>query len=220
MSYLGAGLTSSTARTRLVEKIKAEGLAKDEVLDILRDVPRHSFVDEAIAHRAYDDTTLPIGHQQTISQPSVVAIMSEAVAGVRNRNRVLEIGTGCGYQTAILAHLFHEVYTVERIQPLTIRAQQHLSNLGYQNIHFKFDDGYLGWPEQAPFDAIIGAAASDNIPDALTEQLAIGARLVLPVESAFESFQELTQIERVGESFVRKHLCRVRFVPMLTGTVK
>ena len=213
----GKGMTSNRARDRLIEKLAREGAASAEVLDVMSTVPRHMFVEEALAHRAYDDGVLPIGFRQTISQPTVVAMMSEAAAAVPNRHRVLEIGTGCGYQTAILACLFDEVYTIERIEALQLRSQQTLSELGYENVSFKFADGHLGWSEHSPFDAIVGTAGAIEVPEDLCEQLVLNGRLVLPVDDPRIGAQALLQLEKVESGFVRKNLCAVRFVPMLSG---
>ena len=219
MTFGGAGLTSAVARSRLIDKLRREQLAGEEVLSVMQSIPRHAFVDEAISHRAYDNTVLPIGHRQTISQPAVVAMMTEAVSGVEHRGKILEIGTGCGYQTAILAQLFGEVYTIERIQPLLTRTRQLLAELNINNVNSKLDDGHLGWEDCAPFDAIVGTAAADEIPQPLLDQLGIGGRFVLPVAESGLDTQDLIQMERFEEGFVRKSLCTVRFVPMLQGTV-
>lgn len=219
MTLGGIGLTSSTARSRLVDKLRSEKLAGEEVLAILDSIPRHVFVDEAVAHRAYDNTVLPIGHRQTISQPAVIAMMSDSVASVSKRDKILEIGTGCGYQTAVIARLFKEVYTVERIQSLSSRAQQTLNDLNFHNVHCKFDDGHAGWLENAPFDAIIVTAAAEGLPEALLDQLRVGGRLVIPVVEFGVDAQELIQMDRLEEGFLRKWIGSVRFVPMLKGTV-
>ena len=213
----GIGMTSARARARLINKLAAQNLAANEVLDIMNEVPRHIFVDEAIAHRAYDDTVLPIGFQQTISQPTVVAMMSNAAAGVADRSKVLEIGTGCGYQTAILSQLFDEVYTIERIEPLHLRARRTLADLEITNVTFKFADGYDGWPEYSPYDAVIGTASAEEVPFQLSDQIALNGRLVMPVNDPLYVGQSLVQWERTATGFKKSDLCGVRFVPMLKG---
>lgn len=209
--------TSARARERLVRKLAAQNLATDEVFDVMNRVPRHQFVDPAMAHRAYDDTVLPIGFQQTISQPTVVAMMSSAAAGVANRGRVLEIGTGCGYQTAILACLFEAVFTVERIERLQLRARETLADLDIHNVFYRFADGHEGWCEHAPFDAVIGTAGAERVPDELGAQVAMHGRLVMPVDDPTFNGQALVQWDRTAGGFIRSDLCAVRFVPMLSG---
>ncbi|MCY4095617.1 MAG: protein-L-isoaspartate(D-aspartate) O-methyltransferase [Gammaproteobacteria bacterium] len=213
----GSGMTSALARGRLVDKLAAQDLATPEVLEIMREVPRHVFVDEAIAHRAYDDTVLPIGFQQTISQPTIVAMMTNAAAGVADRSRALEIGTGCGYQTTVLSRLFDEVYTVERIEPLQLRARRTLANLEITNVTFKFADGYEGWPENSPFNAVIGTASAAEVPLTLCDQVALHGRLIMPVANPAYVGQSLVQWERTETVFRKRNLCGVRFVPMLRG---
>lgn len=214
----GIGMTSAKARERLVKKLAAQDLATAEVLEAMNEVPRHVFVDEAIAHRAYDDTVLPIGFQQTISQPTIVAMMSNAAAGVADRSRVLEIGTGCGYQTAILSRLFEEVYTVERIEPLHLRARRTLADLEITNVTFRFADGHEGWHEYSPYNAVIAAASAEEVPLELSNQLALSGRLVMPVNDPMYVGQSLIQWERTPTGFRKRELCGVRFVPMLKGT--
>ncbi|MCE2407089.1 MAG: protein-L-isoaspartate(D-aspartate) O-methyltransferase [Pseudomonadales bacterium] len=213
----GIGMTSARARERLVKKLASQDLATTEVLDIMNEVPRHVFVDEAIAHRAYDDTVLPIGFQQTISQPTVVAMMSSAAASVENRSRILEIGTGCGYQTAILSRLFDEVYTIERIESLQLRARRTLANLEISNVTFKFADGHDGWPEHSPFNAVLGTASAEEVPAALSDQVALHGQLIMPVNDPLYVGQSLIQWECTSTGFVKRDLCGVRFVPMLKG---
>ncbi len=213
----GIGMTSARARARLVNKLAGQDLASTEVLEIMNEVPRHVFVDEAIAHRAYDDTVLPIGFQQTISQPTVVAMMSNAAAGVADRSKVLEIGTGCGYQTAILSRLFDEVFTIERIEPLHLRARRTLANLEITNVTFKFADGHEGWPEYGPYNAVIGTASAEDVPAELSDQVALNGRLVMPVNDPRFVGQSLVQWERTGTGYRKSDLCGVRFVPMLKG---
>ncbi len=213
----GSGMTSASARRRLVDKLAAQDLATPEVLEIMREVPRHVFVDEAIAHRAYDDTVLPIGFQQTISQPTIVAMMTNAAAGVADRTRALEIGTGCGYQTAVLSRLFDEVYTVERIEPLQLRARRTLANLEITNVTFKFADGHDGWSEYSPFNVVIGTASAEEVPSSLCNQVALDGRLIMPVDNQVYVGQSLVQWERTETAFRKSNLCGVRFVPMLRG---
>ena len=211
----GIGMTSARTRERLIERLKEEGIRSEAVLNRIREVPRHLFVDEALSSRAYEDTALPIGHGQTISQPYVVAKMTEAVISGGRPSKVLEIGTGCGYQTAILAGLAGTVYTVERIGPLIKRARERLSKLGIHNVRFRHGDGWQGWKANAPYDAIIVTAAPPETPAALLEQLADGGRLVIPVGP--RSHQELLEIRRVGNQFEESLLGHVIFVPLLPG---
>jgi protein-L-isoaspartate(D-aspartate) O-methyltransferase len=211
----GIGMTSQRTRDRLVERLRAEGIRNERVLEVIRATPRHLFVDEALASRAYEDTALPIGYNQTISQPFVVAAMTDLV--IRHRPRtVLEIGTGSGYQAAVLAALVSKVYTVERIEPLARQARQRFRKLGLRNIRASYSDGTAGLPEFAPYDAIITTAAAERIPGALLEQLSPdGGRLVIPVGG--RSSQTLTLVTRHGAAFEREELDPVIFVPLLSG---
>lgn len=215
----GVGMTSRRTRNRLVGRLRKAGIADERVLDAIASVPRHIFVDEALAHRAYEDSALPIGHGQTISQPYVVAAMTAAVLGEGTGNggprRVLEIGTGCGYQTAILASLVERVFTMERIGSLLERARDRLGALGIRNVRFRHADGNLGWREEAPFDAVLVTAGATHVPDAVIEQVADGATLVIPVGNG--DVQELKRLERVGDAWRQETLEHVRFVPMLRG---
>lgn len=215
----GVGMTSRRTRNRLVGRLRKAGIADERVLDAIASVPRHIFVDEALAHRAYEDSALPIGHGQTISQPYVVAAMTAAVLGEGTGNggprRVLEIGTGCGYQTAILASLVERVFTMERIGSLLERARDRLGALGIRNVRFRHADGNLGWREEAPFDAVLVTAGATHVPDAVMEQVADGASLVIPVGNG--EVQELKRLERVGDAWRQETLEHVRFVPMLRG---
>ncbi len=211
----GIGMTSQRTRDRLVERLRAEGIRNERVLEVIRATPRHLFVDEALASRAYEDTALPIGFNQTISQPFVVAAMTALI--IRdNPQTVLEIGTGSGYQAAVLAALVPKVYTVERIEPLATQARLRFRKLGLRNIRASYSDGTAGLPEFAPYDAIITTAAAEVIPEALLKQLAPdGGRLVIPIGS--RDGQTLTLVTRHGDEFEREDLDPVVFVPLLSG---
>lgn len=210
-------MTSQRTRDRLVSRLRAEGIRNEAVLDVIRNTPRHLFVDEALASRAYEDTALPIGYNQTISQPYVVAAMTNLVVSGKP-SKVLEIGTGSGYQAAILAPLVDKVYTVERIEPLATQARQRFRKLGLRNIRASYSDGTEGLPDFAPYDAIITTAATEKIPEALLEQLSPkGGRLVIPVGG--RDRQTLTLVTRNGDSYEQEQLDSVIFVPLLTGQV-
>lgn len=212
----GIGMTSARTRDRLVERLKEQGIRDAFVLNLIRSTPRHLFVDEALASRAYEDTALPIGLGQTISQPYVVARMTEALTAGGPLEKVLEVGTGCGYQTAILAALVKRVYTVERLAALSQRARQTLASIGVRNVFFRHADGGWGWPQHAPYDGIICTAAPEEVPPALQEQLAVGGRMVIPVGPP--GSQDLLLIVRKGEKdYERKVLDKVSFVPLLGG---
>lgn len=208
-------MTSQRARDRLVERLRAAGIADRRVLDVIRAVPRHLFVDEALASRAYEDTALPIGLAQTISQPYVVARMTEAVLRSGIPGKVLEIGTGSGYQAAVLAQIVPEVYTVERIEELLRQARRRFRQLGYRNIRSKHDDGNLGWAAHAPFDAILVTAGGEQLDPELLEQVAVGGVIVAPLGSP--GGQSLIRMERTAEGWVRENLGAVSFVPLLRG---
>lgn len=212
----GIGMTSQRTRDRLVQRLQEEGIENPQVLGVIRKTPRHIFVDEALASRSYEDTALPIGHGQTISQPYVVARMTAALLESGPLKRVLEVGTGSGYQAAVIAPLAEQVYSVERIQPLLEQARQRLADLGLRNVRLKHSDGNWGWPEYAPFDAIIATAAPEQVPQALLDQLVIGGRLVMPVGPS--GSQELILITRTADGVERQVLDRVSFVPMRLGT--
>ena len=217
----GIGLTSRRTRERLVAHLKASGITDDEVLDVIATVPRHIFVDEAIAHRAYEDKALPIGHGQTISQPYVVARMTAALLGSLRRagrepQRILEIGTGSGYQTAVLASLVETVFSVERIRDLLERARTRLRAMDVRNVRLRHDDGNLGWAAEAPFDGVIVTAGASHVPEALMEQLRDGSPLVIPVGRG--DLQQLKLLERDGEAWRQQTLDDVRFVPLVQGT--
>lgn len=210
---VGSGMTSQRVRDRLVDRLREVGIGDERVLNAVRVVPRHLFIDEALASRAYEDTALPIGHGQTISQPWVVVRMTEAVLQVAPR-RVLEVGTGSGYQAAILAAVGLEVFTVERIGDLLRQARKRLRQLG-MNVRSKHDDGRIGWPEHGPYDAIVVTAAAPALVDALIEQLAVGGRLVAPVGGP--GGQVLLQLTRQADGIVQEELAPVSFVPLLSG---
>ena len=211
----GIGMTSQRTRDRLVARLREEGISNEAVLDVIRNTPRHLFVDEALASRAYEDTALPIGYNQTISQPYIVAVMTDLV--VRDHpQKVLEIGTGSGYQAAILAPLVSRIYNVERIKPLAVQARQRFRKLGLRNIRASHSDGTEGLLDFAPYDAIITTAATELIPQALMEQLSPGGgRLIIPVGG--RDRQTLTVVTRHGDSYEQEDLDPVIFVPLLTG---
>lgn len=212
----GIGMTSQRTRDRLVQRLREHGIADERVLSVIGAVPRHIFIDEALSTRAYEDTALPIGHGQTISQPFIVALMTKTLLN-KPRERVLEIGTGSGYQTAVLAALVKRVFTVERIAPLIERARERFRAMKLRNVRVKYDDGNLGWPDQGPFDGIIVTAAARSVPAALLDQLAVGGRLVIPVGD--DRTQELKVIDKTEEGVHEESLEYVRFVPLLRGTV-
>lgn len=214
----GIGMTSRRTRERLAQRLREQGIRSEAVLNVVRDTPRHIFIDEALSHRAYEDTALPIGYNQTISQPYIVARMTELLLEGRELDKVLEVGTGSGYQTAILAQLADQVFSVERIRPLQEKARKRLQRLKLHNVVLRHTDGGMGWPEKAPFDGILVTAAPRDIPQELLEQLAIGGRLVIPVG---DEEQTLKRITRVAEDqFETETLETVRFVPLLGGTVR
>jgi protein-L-isoaspartate(D-aspartate) O-methyltransferase len=208
-------MTSQRTRDRLVQRLREKGIEDLSVLDVMRRTPRHLFVDEALSSRAYEDTALPIGYSQTISQPYIVARMSEELIRGQVPHKVLEVGTGSGYQTAVLAQLVVEVYTVERIDALVKTARLRLRELGLSNVRMKHSDGSWGWAQQAPFDAILVTAAPPEIPPALLEQLADGGRLVIPVGGGRS--QTLAVVTRRGTICEREDLEEVNFVPLLGG---
>jgi len=214
--HAGIGMTSQRTRNRLIERLRADGIQDEVVLAAMNAVPRHIFVDEALASRAYDDVSLPLGFGQTISQPYIVARMIEILRNGMQLNRVLEIGTGCGYQAAVLAGVADEVYSVERVQPLFERATGYLKELQISNVALRYADGNLGLPEIAPFDGIIMAAAATHVPRALLEQLAEGGRMVLPLGA---QEQYLCLIERTEQGLRETRLEPVKFVPLLMGKV-
>ncbi|WP_152207052.1 protein-L-isoaspartate(D-aspartate) O-methyltransferase [Marinobacter changyiensis] len=212
----GIGMTSRRTRARLIQRLRESGIGDERLLAIMEEVPRHIFLDEALSHRAYEDTALPIGHSQTLSQPYIVARMTEVLMR-HNPGRVLELGTGSGYQTAILARLVKDVYSVERIKPLQDRARERLRTLGYRNVMLRLADRGIGWQEQGPFDGILVTAAPKELPRDLMMQLADGGVMVIPVG---EGTQMLTQVIRRGEDFDITDIEPVRFVPLLGGVVR
>jgi protein-L-isoaspartate(D-aspartate) O-methyltransferase len=215
----GIGMTSARTRERLIDRLKSEGIRNTAVLAGIRAVPRHLFVDEALASRAYEDTALPIGFGQTISQPFIVALMTEALLeglGGRKPKKVLEIGTGCGYQTAVLAGFVQHVYSVERIAPLLQRARERLAELKVSNVSLRHADGFHGWRSQAPFEAILVAAAPEHVPLELKQQLDEGGRMIIPIGE--RGRQRLVRVTRAGDEFHEEELLPVSFVPFLEGT--
>lgn len=211
----GIGMTSARTRDRLVQRLREQGIRSEAVLESIRNVPRHLFVDEALSSRAYEDTALPIGLGQTISQPYVVARMTEALLAGFSGQKVLEIGTGCGYQTAVLAPLVRKIYTVERIPELLRRTRQRLLDLEIHNVQFRPGDGWQGWPKYAPYDGIIVTAAADELPETLLRQLAPGGRMVIPVGPPGD--QDLLLVTRSGDRFEQASLGAVSFVPLVHG---
>ncbi|SFM49330.1 protein-L-isoaspartate(D-aspartate) O-methyltransferase [Marinobacter zhejiangensis] len=212
----GIGMTSRRTRMRLIQRLRDNGIQNEQVLEVMADLPRHIFLDEALAHRAYEDTALPIGHGQTLSQPYIVAKMTEELIRTQPR-KVLELGTGSGYQTAVLANLVDEVYSVERIKPLQDRARERLRALSLRNVFLRHADGGIGWPEKGPFDAIIVTAAPKVLPEELKQQVVDGGVIIAPVG---ESSQMLVRIERHGDEFRTEEIEPVRFVPLLGGVVR
>jgi len=213
--YQGIGMTSKRTRERLVSRLRDSGIQNEKVLGVIGNTPRHIFVDEALATRAYEDTALPIGFGQTISQPYIVARMTEALFATGALKKVLEVGTGSGYQTAILAQIAEKVYSVERIKDLQFKARARLRELRLNNVRYKHDDGTMGWPEQGPFDGIIVTAAPVEIPEQLLRQLAIGGRMLIP--SGDDGKQLLRLITRTEEEYEEQLLDGVAFVPLLDG---
>ncbi|MCY4219027.1 MAG: protein-L-isoaspartate(D-aspartate) O-methyltransferase [Gammaproteobacteria bacterium] len=211
----GIGRTSKRTRQRLVDRLRREGIGSEKVLELMLNTPRHLFISEGLEHKAYDNTPLPIGNDQTISQPYIVAMMTELLLGEREYlGKVLEIGTGCGYQSAILSKLAKQVYSIERIRELQFDARRLLTQLGYRNIKYMNGDGFQGWTTYQPYDGIIVTAAPSEIPQSLIKQLAIGGRLVIPVGNAEQTLRVVT---RTRTGFRENTHVAVRFVPMLQG---
>ena len=211
----GIGMTSQRTRLRMVERLRGQGIRDEVVLAAMGEVPRHIFVDEALASRAYDDFALPLGFGQTISSPYIVARMSELARNGAPISKVLEIGTGCGYQTAILARLAKEVYSVERLAPLLAKARRHLREVHVTNARLRHGDGLHGMPEAAPFEAIVMTAAATHVPETLLGQLVAGGRMILPMVSNRK--QRLCVIERTMQGYSEKKMDEVKFVPLLPG---
>ena len=214
-SHAGIGMTSARTRDRLVQRLRDQGISDLRVLERVRTVPRHIFVDEALASRAYEDTALPIGWNQTISQPYIVARMTESLLQGGPLRKVLEIGTGCGYQTAMLAPFAERIFSIERVEPLVKRAKERLRDLEIKNVRLKHGDGMKGWPTQAPFDGILAAAAPLTVPEVLLQQLAPGGRLIVPVGA--EGQQQLLRLTKRESGVSRENLGPVAFVPLLGG---
>jgi protein-L-isoaspartate(D-aspartate) O-methyltransferase len=217
MDVHGIGMTSQRTRDRLIQRLREEGIRDERVLEAMRNVPRHLFVDEALATRAYEDTALPIGQGQTISQPYIVALMTQTLLAGGRLKKVLEVGTGSGYQTAVLAQLVDEIYTVERIEPLMKLARKRLRELGCRNVQTKLSDGSWGWKEHAPYDGIIVTAAPAEVPPALIEQLAPGGRLIIPVGGA--AMQELLLVQHTDKGLSQERLELVNFVPLVRDSI-
>ena len=215
MMHRGIGMASERTRERLIQRLREEGIVNQDVLEVIRRTPRHLFVDEALAHRAYEDTALPIGNNQTISQPYMVARMSELLLEDGPLDKVMEIGTGSGYQTAVLSQLVERIFSVERIKVLQDRAKERLLELNLRNLVFRWGDGWEGWPALAPYNGIIVTAVATDVPQALLDQLAPGGRMVIPVGAG--EVQQLMLIVREEHGFARRVIGNVRFVPLLNG---
>ena len=213
----GIGMTSQRTRARMIERLREQGITDVRVLEAMASVPRHLFVEEALASRAYEDSALPIGFGQTISQPYVVARMIECLVQKRDAGKVLEVGTGCGYQAAVLASVAAEVYSIERIRELLERARANLRELRLKNLRLAHGDGAAGLEKAAPFDSIILAAAAPELPQALLRQLAPGGRMILPLREAGSDVQRLVLVERGARGYTETALDPVRFVPLLAG---
>ena len=211
-------MTSQRTRDRLIERLTEQGICDKAVLNVISGTPRHIFLDEALSHRAYEDSSLPIGFQQTLSQPYIVARMTELLLANGPRTRVLEVGTGSGYQTAILAQMVERVFSVERIRPLQEKARQRLRQLGLHNVHLRHADGGMGWSDRGPFDAILSAAAPEVVPAELLEQLAVGGRLVIPVGPVGKQ-QSLYVYDKTEDGIQEQLIEPVLFVPMVAGVV-
>jgi len=215
LRHRGIGMTSQRTRDRLIDRLRDKGIKNSSLLEVMRSTPRHIFVDEAMATRAYEDTALPIGYSQTISQPYIVARMTEALLEGEQMEKVLEIGTGSGYQTAILSRLVKRVYSVERIEALQQQARHRFQELGLRNVRLKYSDGNWGWDDYAPYDGIIVTAAPSQVPKPLFDQLKVGGRLVIPVGE--QGSQQLLVVTRTAEGYDSETLDLVSFVPLLGG---
>lgn len=214
----GIGVTSQRTRNRLIKRLQEQGITNPRVLDVMSKTARHIFVEEAFTHLAYEDKSLPIGFGQTLSQPYIVARMTELLLAAGPLQRVLEVGTGSGYQTSILAQLVERVFSVERIKPLQDKAQQRLRLLGLHNVQYKHADGGYGWPYKGPYDGIISTAAPEDIPDELIDQLAVGGRLVIPVGN--DSAQDLILLEKTSSGIRQKIVEPAFFVPFKSGLIQ
>ena len=214
----GIGMTSQRTRVRMVQRLIEQGIGNQQVLSVMGSTPRHIFVDEALSHRAYEDSALPIGHNQTLSQPYIVARMTELLLANGPLRQVLEVGTGSGYQTAILAQMVENVCSVERIRPLQEKARQRLKVLQLRNVQLRHADGGMGWSAMGPFDGILSAAAPREVPTELLEQLAVGGRLVIPVGDG--NVQDLMLIVRQKDRFDSQLIEKVRFVPLVAGIIR
>lgn len=214
--FAGIGMTSARTRDRLIERLREEGIRDERVLAAIRAIPRHIFVDEALSSRAYEDMALPIGAGQTISQPYIVARMTEALVDGKRLGKVLEVGSGCGYQTAVLASLVDRVYSLERIESLIGPARERLHAMGFSNVRMRHADGLAGWPAHAPYDGILVAAAPGYVPSALLEQLKVGGRMVIPV--GVQGAQRLMLLVRSEDGVEEETLANVSFVPLVAGT--
>ena len=212
----GIGMTSQRTRSRLVERLREQGIHNEHILDVISETPRHAFVDEALAHRAYEDKSLPIGHNQTLSRPYTVARMSELLLASCSAKKVLEVGTGSGYQTCVLAQLVPRLFTMERIEPLLNRAKLRLEAMAIHNVIYRHGDGYEGWPDREPFDGIMVTAAPSQVPKALQWQLAEGGCMIIPVG---DNEQHLVKITRSGNHFSKQKVEAANFVPLVTGTI-
>ncbi|NVJ67242.1 MAG: protein-L-isoaspartate(D-aspartate) O-methyltransferase [Gammaproteobacteria bacterium] len=215
----GIGMTSQRTRSRLVQWLMDEGIQNQQVLKVMEETPRHLFIDEGLSHRAYENTALPIGEGQTISQPYIVARMTELLLETGSCDKVLEIGTGCGYQTAVLAKLCKTVFSVERIRKLHMQARKTLNGLNLHNVQLLFADGFNGWSQNQPFDGIIVTAAPSEIPEKLLLQMANGGRMIIPVGTQ-EDYQELYLIERQEDKFRKTFIEKVKFVPLVGGVAR
>jgi protein-L-isoaspartate(D-aspartate) O-methyltransferase len=213
--HAGIGMTSQRTRLRMIERLRRQGIRDEAVLAVMGALPRHIFVDEALASHAYEDMSLPLGFGQTISSPHTVARMTELARNGGALEKVLEVGTGCGYQTAVLAKLAKQVYSMERLAALLNQARRHLREVRLVNVHLRHGDGLIGMPQLAPFDAIVMTAAAARVPEKLVEQLKPAGRLVMPI--ATPKGQQLSVIERAGEGYTERRMDRVKFVPLLPG---
>lgn len=214
-AHSGIGMTSQRTRMRMVERLRGEGIRDEVILAAMGEVPRHIFVDEALASRAYEDMALPLGFGQTISSPYTVARMLELLRSGGTLDKVLEIGTGCGYQAAVVSRLAREVYSIERLAPLLAKARRHLRDARAHNVRVRIADGQLGWPEHAPYDGIVVAAAATHVPQALLDQLAVGGKIIIPL--THQAKQSLHVIERSAQGYVDRKVEDALFVPLLPG---